>query len=93
MKKSALSKKLHALEPQAARFRERSKASKAGEIIYRAPQNGGCDNEIIVEADGAGRAKLLTVEGNYPIDYLVHSEKSFSSERDACDAADDILEE
>ena len=50
------------------------------------------DCDIVVEADGLGGATLLIVEGNYPLDYLVHKEQSFSSEEDACNAADDMAE-
>jgi hypothetical protein len=93
MKRSAESKKLRALESEAARIRKRLNISKVGEILYRAPQNKWSDNNVVVEADGSGGATLLIVEGNYPIDYHVHKEKAFSSEQEACDAADDIVEE
>jgi hypothetical protein len=43
-----------------------------------------------VEAGGQGDARLLIVEGNYPIDYLIKSERLFASEDEACEAADEL---
>ena len=48
--------------------------------------------DIVVEADGIGGAKLLVVEGNYPIDYLTKSERAFATEDAACEAAEKLLE-
>jgi len=43
-----------------------------------------------VEAVGQGDARLRIVEGNYPIDYLIKSERIFPSENEACAAADEL---
>jgi hypothetical protein len=43
-----------------------------------------------VEAVGQGDARLLIVEGNYPIDYLIKSERIFPSEDEACQAANEL---
>lgn len=48
--------------------------------------------DIVVEADGLGGAKLLVVDGNYPIDYLTKSEKVFGTEDAACEAAEKLLD-
>ncbi len=85
-------KRLHDLEMQATRARQRLKISLMGTLLYRAPKGMWSDCDIVVEADGLGGATLLIVEGNYPLDYLVHKEQSFSSEEDACNAADDMAE-
>ncbi len=47
---------------------------------------------VVVEADGLGRAMTRVVEGDYPLDYLVISERVFESEIEAQDAADAIVE-
>lgn len=84
-------KKLHRLKKRAERIRRNQGFSKMGEVLYRAHESQWSDNEIIVEADGLGGATLLLIEGNYPLDYLIHSEKCFASESEACDAADDLV--
>ena len=92
MKKLSPLEKLAALETQAKRIRKHLKISKSGEILYRSPETTWSDNDIVVEADGSGGARLLVVEGNYPLDYFVHRQQSFRSEQEACDAADAILD-
>ena len=84
-------KKLHELEKQAEQIRSKLKYSKKGEAIYQASQSMWSDNQIVVEADGVGGAKLLIIEGNYPLDYAVHRQQSFSSEDQACEAADALV--
>lgn len=93
MKKSTQFRKLRTLEAESAHIRKSIKVSKAGEILYHAPQSRWSDNDIVVEADGIGGARLLFVDGNYPIDYYIHQEKTFFSEQEACDAAEEISSE
>ena len=45
------------------------------------------DELLVVVADGYGKAKILLVSGNYPVDYLLKSEKDFDSEEAACASA------
>jgi len=84
--------KLRKLEHQSRRIRKRLGISNPGEVIFQAPQGRWSDNDIVVEADGIGGAKLLVVEGNYPIDYSIKSEREFRSEAAACTAAEELEE-
>ena len=80
-------RKLHARSQQ---IRERLAISRPGETVYQAPESRWSDNDVVVEANGFGGAKLLIVEGNYPIDYSIKTERIFESEETACEAADKI---
>jgi hypothetical protein len=92
MKTNTQLQKLRKLEHQSRRLRKRLGISNPGEIVFQAPQGLWSENDIVVEADGVGGAKLLVVEGNYPIDYLVKSEREFRSEDAACAAAEELEE-
>jgi len=87
MKRTRKLRKLTDLERQAQKLRDDLKISPANEVLFRAPQGTWSDNDIVVEAGGQGDATLLVVEGNYPIDYLIKSERHFASEAEACEAA------
>jgi hypothetical protein len=87
MNKIHLLRKLSRLEQQSQVIRDTLKISRPDEILYHAPQSTWSDNDIVVEAGGQGDARLLIVEGNYPIDYLIRFERSFASEDEACEAA------
>lgn len=53
----------------------------------------GADGDCVrIEADGKGGAKLLIVCGNYPSDYSIKTERQFSTEDDACNAAEEMVE-
>ena len=84
-------KELRRLEKKSKRLRSNLGISNPGEVIFRAAESTWSDNDIIVEADGIGGAKLLVVEGNYPIDYSIKLEKQFASEDEACEAAEQKL--
>jgi hypothetical protein len=84
--------KLRDLERQCQHLRECLSIARPGEIIFEAPQSRWSDNDIVVEADGVGGAKLLIVEGNYPIDYSIKSERIFGSEDAACAAAERLAD-
>src|SRR2546427_12004744 len=88
MKTNTQLQKLRKLEQQSRRIRKRLGVSNPGEVIFRAPQGVWSDNDIVVEADGIGGAKLIVVEGNYPIDYSIKSEREFRGEGAACEAAE-----
>jgi hypothetical protein len=83
-------RKLAKLERQSQQIRDDLKISRPNEILYCAPQSTWSDNNIVVEAGGQGDARLLVVEGNFPIDYLIKSERIFASEDEACEAADEL---
>lgn len=87
MKRTRKLRELTDLERQAQKLRDDLKISPANEVLFRAPQGTWSDNDIVVEAGGQGDATLLVVEGNYPIDYLIKSERHFASEAEACEAA------
>ncbi len=90
MKKIHQLQKLAELERQSQEIRKDLKISRPNEVLYKAPQSTWSDNDIVVEAGGQGDARLLIVEGNYPIDYLIKSERVFASEEEACEAADEL---
>ena len=90
MKAHTQLQKLRKLEHQSRRIRKRLGVSNPGEVIFQGPQGRWSDNDIVVEADGIGGAKLLVVEGNYPIDYSTKSEREFRSEDKACAAAEEL---
>jgi len=80
-------RKLRKLEQESRRIREQLGVSNPGQIVFQAPQSRWSDNDIVVEADGIGGTRLLVVEGNYPIDYSIKSEREFRGEDAACEAA------
>lgn len=49
--------------------------------------------QVIAEADGLGAAVVRVIEGNYPVDFVIHEEKEFSSEDAALRFADRLIEE
>jgi hypothetical protein len=87
MNKHRQLRKLAKLERESQKIREDLKISRPNEVLYCAPQSRWSDNDIVVEAEGQGGARLLIVEENYPIDYLIKSERLFASEDNACEAA------
>lgn len=90
MNKRQQLQKLAKLERESQKILDDLKISRQGEVLYRAPESTWSDNDIVVEAEGQGAARLLVVEGNYPIDYLIRSERLFASEDEACEAADQL---
>jgi hypothetical protein len=85
------SKQLNKLENDIAVLRQQLGISARGEMIFQAPRNIWSATDVVVEADGAGGAKLLIVEGNYPADYATHKEQCFQTEDDACEAAERLI--
>ena len=92
MKAMTQLQKLQKLEQRSLRIRAQLGISRPGEVIFQAPQGRWSDNNIVVEADGIGGARLRIVEGNYPIDYSIRSERKFKTEDAACEAAERIEE-
>ena len=87
MKSNSRVRELGRLEQRCKCLRIALGISNPGEVIFRASQSTWPDNDVVVEADGVGGAKLLVVEGNYPVDYSIKFEQRFGSEDEACDAA------
>ncbi|MFN2499767.1 MAG: hypothetical protein ABR557_11840 [Pyrinomonadaceae bacterium] len=86
-----MSAHLRRLQGQIDELRSQLRFSGRGEVIYLASRNA--DNEIvIVEADGFGGAVTKVVEGNYPLDFFIRHEKSFSNESTAIEAAQIVVE-
>ncbi len=83
-------RKLAKLERKCGEIRTALKISPPNEVLYRASLRAWPDEDVVVEAVGQGDARLLIVEGNYPIDYLIKSERIFPSEDEACEAADKL---
>ena len=42
------------------------------------------DDLLVVVADGYGKASVLRVSGNYPVEYLLKDRKDFDNEQAAC---------
>lgn len=93
MTKSKVIALVECLERRTEDLRTRIGISKRGEMIFHAPLSMWSSKDVAVEADGKGGASLIVVEGNYPVDYLVHSERRFTSEHEACEVAEEMLED
>jgi len=91
MNKNSELENLKKLEKKCEKTRKRIGISTRGEVLYHAPQSMWSENDVAVEADGEGGAKLLIVCGNYPSDYSIKSERQFCTEEAACEAADEIV--
>ena len=74
---------LRGLQSRADALRTELGCSRRGEVTFFAPRDGIGDDIVVVEADGLGGATTSVVEGNYPVDYVIKLEKSFSSEQEA----------
>jgi hypothetical protein len=73
---------LRLLDQRAKTLREELGFSQAGEVIWQARLD--LDDLLAVVADGNGRASVLRVSGNYPVEYLLKDRKDFDSEPAAC---------
>jgi hypothetical protein len=76
---------LQMLDSQAKTLREEMGYSQPGEVIWQARL--GFDELLVVVADGLGRASVLRVSGNYPVEYILKDRKDFDSEQAACASA------
>jgi hypothetical protein len=92
MKTNSKIEKLRKLEKKCEQLRKHIGVSARGEVLYHAPQSMWSENDVAVEADGEGGAKLLIVCGNYPSDYSIKTERRYPTEDNACNAADEIVE-
>ncbi|MGH9433078.1 MAG: hypothetical protein ACRD3T_16220 [Terriglobia bacterium] len=90
MKMSAKLAELRNLQNRADTLRKELGISRPGEVTFVASRNGVSDDIVVVETDGFGGATTSVVEGNYPVDYVTKFERSFSNEREAEEAAEDI---
>jgi len=72
---------LRALDHAATKLRDQLGVSGIGEVIWRARD---LESDMLVEADGYGGAKIVVVEGNYPLDYLIISKQVVKTEQEAC---------
>ena len=83
--------RLKHLYAESERIRERLHISPPNSVIFRAAINPVDDEEVVVEADGLGGAKLSIIEGNYPIDFLSLRETGFATEAGAIMAAEQMV--
>jgi hypothetical protein len=83
--------RLKHLHTESERIRQRLRISSPNSVIFRAPINSIDDEEVVVQADGLGGARISVVEGNYPIDFLTLSETEFVTEAGAIEAAEQIV--
>jgi hypothetical protein len=73
---------LRLLDHQAKTLREELGYSQPGEVIWQARLD--FDELLAVVADGYGKASVLRVSGNYPVEYLLKDRKDFENEDAAC---------
>jgi hypothetical protein len=73
---------LRLLDHQATALREELGYSQPGEVIWQARLD--LDELLAVVADGCGKASVLRVSGNYPVEYLLKDRKDFDNEQAAC---------
>ena len=76
---------LRLLDQQAKTLREELGYSQPGEVIWQARLD--FDELLAVVADGYGKASVLRVSGNYPMEYLLKARKDFDNEQAACASA------
>jgi len=62
-------------------LREELGYSQPGEVIWQARLD--FDDLLVVVADGYGKASVLCVSGNYPVEYLLKDRKDFDNEQAA----------
>src|SRR6266568_5823502 len=89
--KTAQLDQLRQFENNIAVLRQQLGVSARGEMLFQTPRGMWSATDVVVEADGAGGARLLIVEGNYPADYMIHKEQCFQTEDDACEAAERLI--
>jgi len=77
---------LRLLDHQAKTLREDLGYSQPGEVIWQARLD--FDGLLVVVADGYGRASVLRVSGNYPVEYFLKDRKDFDNEQAASASAD-----
>ena len=73
---------LRLLDDEAKTVREELGYSHPGEVIWQARLD--FDELLAVVADGYGKASVLRVSGNYPVEYLLKDRKDFDNEQAAC---------
>jgi hypothetical protein len=76
---------LRLLDDEAKTVREELGYSQPGEVIWQARLD--FDELLAVVADGYGKASVLRVSGNYPVEYLLKDRKDFDNEQAACASA------
>lgn len=76
---------LRLLDHQAKSLREELGYSQSGEVIWQARLD--FDDLLVVVADGYGKASVLRVSGNYPVEYHLKDRKDFDNEQAACASA------
>ena len=77
---------LRSLQARCDAIRQELGIHPPGQISYWAPLGVTTEKSVVIESDGFGGATTILVEGNYPLDYIIHSEKSFltDDEAEAC---------
>jgi hypothetical protein len=85
--------KLKRLQAKIDGTRKKLKISAPKAVLYL-QSTGGCDDpSVVVEADGYGGATTSVVEGRFPLEFVVHCSKRFSTEEAALAAATEIVEQ
>jgi hypothetical protein len=76
------------LQAELDRLRLDLNINDRGAVLFRADLSYGDDEVALVEADGLGGATLRVVEGNYPVDFFTHEERTFPTETEAVSEAE-----
>lgn len=84
-----LLERLRSKQREADNLRAALGISKANEIIWQADTPEGL---VLVQADGFGAARLMEVEGNFPVDFSTVFEKRIGTERRAMEIASEWQE-
>ena len=84
--------RLQQLQPEVDQIRKQLRIGAPSEVLFLANRNSFDEELVVVEADGFGGATTSVVEGNYPLDFLTHSEETFSTEAAALEAAANLVD-
>ncbi len=85
--------RLKQLQSRLDRMRDKLKINAPNAVLYQALLDDGCEELVVVEADGFGGATASVVEGNYPLEFNIKNTRKFRREQAAINAAMQIVEE
>jgi hypothetical protein len=81
-------RKIGVLQEELDELRLRLNVSRPDTVLYQETASGGWSRILLVVSDGFGGASLMVVEGNYPVDYWIHENISYSTEGEALEVAE-----
>ena len=84
-----LLEQLHQLQAEVDTIRRDLGFSAPGTILFSSLLYTLENDVVLVEADGFGGATTCILSGHYPLDYIIKSQKHFTSEDEAISSAED----